>query len=79
MRGDNRRPGAPALPGAGRPPRSTMLRVGDRVGLKIDGGPIAEGVIVGVRRNGTLRTTTIQMTDGSTAFLLAETPAMPAS
>ena len=75
-RGSNRQLGAPALPGAGRPPQSTILRVGDGIAIKYatkDGStPFELGDVTKIIR-GIPRTTIIQLRNGETIYLLAET------
>lgn len=73
-RGSNRTKGAPALPGAGRPPQSTTLRVGDGIAIRYGANtPLELGEVVEIKR-GIPRTTVIQLRDGTTIWLLAETP-----
>jgi hypothetical protein len=73
-RGSNRSKGAPALPGAGRPPQSTVLRVGDGIALRVGAGtPLELGEVQEIKR-GKPRTVIIAMRDGTTVWLLAETP-----
>ena len=76
-RGSNRVKGAPALPGAGRPPRSTVLRIGDGIAIKyaMEGGstPFKLGEVAEITR-GIPRTTVIKLRNGDTIYLLAETP-----
>lgn len=63
--------------GAGRPPHSTVLRVGDGIAVKyaMDGGstPFELGEVVEIKR-GIPRTTVIKLRNGETVYLLAETP-----
>ncbi len=76
-RGQHRTAGSPALPGAGRPPKSTILRVGDGIAIKYvkDGYSTAMelGEVTEIRR-GIPRTTVIKLRNGETIYLLAETP-----
>lgn len=73
-RGSNRTKGAPALPGAGRPPHSTTLRLGDAVAIRYGEGTLLEpGVVVKIHR-GQPRTVVIDLQNGLTVWLLAETP-----
>ena len=63
--------------GAGRPPQSTVLRVGDGIAIKYatkDGStPFELGEVIAIKR-GIPRTTVIQLRNGETVYLLAETP-----
>lgn len=73
-RGSNRTKGAPALPGAGRPPQSTTLRLGDGVAIRYGEGTALElGEVAEIYR-GLPRTVVIQLRNGTTVWLLAETP-----
>lgn len=76
-RGSNRQTGDPALPGAGRPPQSTVLRIGDGIAIKYvtkDGStPFELGEVKAINR-GIPRTTVILLRNGDTIYLLAETP-----
>ena len=73
-RGQHRKRGAPALPGAGRPPQSTVLRIGDGVAIRYGHNtPMELGEIKEIIR-GIPRTTVIELRNGVTVWLLAETP-----
>lgn len=73
-RGSNRQKGAPALPGAGRPPQSTVLRVGDGVALRWGAGTLLEvGKVVEIKR-GRPRVTVILLGNGEQVWIMAETP-----
>ena len=73
-RGSNRQKGAPALPGAGRPPQSTVLRVGDGVALRWGAGTLLEvGMVVEIKR-GRPRVTVILLGNGEQVWIMAETP-----
>lgn len=72
-RGSNRTKGAPALPGAGRPPQSTILRVGDGIAIRYGAGaPLELGEVTEIMR-GTPRTTVIMLRTGEMIWILAET------
>jgi hypothetical protein len=73
-RGSNRQPGAPALPGAGRPPQSITLRVGDGIALRYGfSTPLELGEVVEIKR-GIPRSVRIELRNGTTVWVLAETP-----
>lgn len=73
-RGTNRQKGAPALPGAGRPPQSTTLRLGDGVLIRYGyNTPLELGEVTEIIR-GIPRTVVIELQNGITVWLLAETP-----
>lgn len=73
-RGFNRQPGAPALPGAGRPPQSTTLRIGDGVAIRYGyNTPLELGEVKEIVR-GIPRSVRIELRNGITVWLLAETP-----
>lgn len=71
-RGSNRQLGAPALPGAGRPPQTATIRAGNPVcaALTHDGGYELLGTgTVTIERVGTDRIVRIPFGDGSTLVL----------
>lgn len=73
-RGSNRQPGAPGLKGAGRPPQSLTLRLGDGIAIRYGyNTPLELGEVTAIRR-GIPRTAVIQLRDGTTVWLLVETP-----
>lgn len=73
-RGSNRRPGAPALPGAGRPPQSITFRIGDAVALRYGfNTPMELGEVTEMHR-GQPRTVVVQLRNGETVWLMVETP-----
>lgn len=76
-RGLHRQKGQPGHPGAGRPPKSTTLRIGDGIAIKYatkDGStPFELGEVTEIIR-GIPRTTVILLRNGKTVYLLAETP-----
>lgn len=72
-RGENRKPGAPALPGAGRPPQSATIRVGTPLMIsqvEPDGsyGHIGKGVAE-ITRSGVSRIVRVLLEDGSTLVI----------
>ena len=76
-RGSNRQAGAPALPGAGRPPQSTTLRIGDGVAIKYAKDDSSTAFELGEVKEiirGIPRTVRIELRNGMTVWLLAETP-----
>jgi hypothetical protein len=74
-RGSNRQTGAPALPGAGRPPQSITFRIGDAAAMRYGHNtPLELGDVVEMHR-GVPRTVVIQLRNGETVWLLVETPA----
>lgn len=63
-------------PGAGRPPRSTTLRIGDGIALRYGyNTPLELGEVIEIKRGP--RTAVIQLRNGVTVWLLAETPKEP--
>ena len=73
-RGSNRQAGAPALPGAGRPPKSITFRVGDAIALRYGHNtPLEVGEVTEMHR-GIPRTVVIQLRNGETVWVLIETP-----
>lgn len=73
-RGSNRTKGAPALPGAGRPPQSIMFRLGDGIAFRYGvNTPMELGEVVEMHR-GIPRTVVIQLRNGEKIWLLVETP-----
>jgi hypothetical protein len=74
-RGSNRQPGAPALPGAGRPPQSITFRIGDAIAFRYGvNTPLELGEVTEMHR-GIPRTVVIQLRNGEKVWLLVETPA----
>ncbi len=70
---DERRNNGGARSGAGRPPQSTTLRVGDGIAIRFGhGAPLELGEVTEIKR-GMPRTTVITMRSGLTVWLLAET------
>lgn len=73
-RGANRPKGAPALPGAGRPPQSMTLKVGDGVAIRYGWNTQMElGKVTEIKR-GIPRTAIVELRNGTTVWLLVETP-----
>ena len=76
-RGLHRQKGQKGQPGAGRPPQSTTLHIGDGIAIKYatkDGStPFELGEVTEIKR-GIPRTTVITLRGGTTIYLLAETP-----
>lgn len=71
-RGSNRPPGAPALPGAGRPPNSATIRAGNPVMISRtfpDGIEHIGTGTVSITRSGNDRIVRIALEDGSTLIL----------
>lgn len=73
-RGSNRQAGAPALPGAGRPPQSITLRIGDGIAFRYGvNTPLELGEVVEIKR-GIPRTVVLQLREGERVWILVETP-----
>lgn len=74
-RGSNRTKGAPALPGAGRPPQSITLRLGDGIAFRYGvNTPLELGEVTEIKR-GIPRTVVMQLREsGERIWLLVETP-----
>jgi len=73
-RGENRKAGDPALPGAGRPPQSATIKAGNPVMASLtlpDGGygHLGKGVAE-IARSGTSRVIRVPLEDGSTLVLM---------
>lgn len=71
-RGSNRQPGAPALPGAGRPITKAIIHEGSpiRVALKSADGYEHLGTgVTSIERSGTDRIVRVALDDGSTIII----------
>lgn len=71
-RGSNRLPGAPALPGAGRPPNSATIKAGNPIMASRvfpDGVEHIGTGTVSITRSGNDRIVKIALDDGSTLIL----------
>jgi hypothetical protein len=73
-RGSNRPKGAPALPGAGRPPQSITLRIGDGIAFRYGvNTPLELGDVIEIKR-GIPRMVVLQLREGERVWILVETP-----